>query len=388
MTEIRCASALSTEIEPLLATRRAAAQCRTVLGGSADAALAFFSPDFGRRSAELAAVLCDELGCQNVIGCTAESLVGRAREHEFEPGISLWAAILPGTTVDRLCLEFMQTPDGGSATGWPEALEQPWPADSAFLFLADPFTFPADWLIERFKDDHPGIPMFGGMASGAATPGENRLIIGNEDVEFGAVGLVLRNVSFRSVVSQGCRPIGHPLIVTRVEANTIQELGGRPAVEQLMSIYDELPNRERELIRLGLHLGRVVSEYQDEYEQGDFLVRNVVGIDRDEGSISIGDYLRVGQTVQFHLRDHQTANAEMELLLARLRDEEGFQPHGGLLFTCNGRGTRFFPSPHHDAALIEQYLNIPLAGFFAAGEIGPIGGDNFVHGYTASLVVF
>ena len=137
----------------------------------------------------------------------------------------------------------------------------------------------------------------------------------------------------------------------------------------------------------GVHLGRVVSEYQDQFEQGDFLVRNLVGMDQESGSIAIGDYLKPGQTVQFHLRDHQTASDELKFLLARLRDDESFTPHGGLLFTCNGRGTRLFPSPHHDAALIEEYLGIPLAGIFAAGEIGPIGGQNFLHGFTASLAV-
>jgi small ligand-binding sensory domain FIST len=196
-------------------------------------------------------------------------------------------------------------------------------------------------------------------------------------------------VRLRTVVSQGCRPIGRPYVVTKAERNVIFELGGRPALVQLREIFAELPTREQQLVQQALHVGRVVSEYQDRFEQGDFLVRNVVGIDSTSGAIAIGDYIRAGQTVQFHIRDEEAADAELKQLLAKARAASDAPPAGGLLFTCNGRGTRMFSQPHHDAAAIAQACGpLPLAGFFAQGEIGPIGRQNFVHGFTASLALF
>ncbi|MBM4092552.1 MAG: hypothetical protein FJ276_24490, partial [Planctomycetes bacterium] len=234
------------------------------------------------------------------------------------------------------------------------------------------------------------LRVVGGMASGAAEPGTNRIFIGTDCLTEGAA-VVLMNGAVRvtTVVSQGCRPIGHHLIVTRSEGNLVHELGGQPALLQLKKIFDTLSTTEQRMVNSGLFLGRVVNEYQDRFEQGDFLVRNVLGIDPDNGSIAVGDFLRPGQTVQFHVRDHQTAHDEMRHLLARARDGSEGVPRGALLFTCNGRGSRLFSEPHHDARLIQKtFGDIPLAGFFAAGELGPIGGKNFMHGFTASVALF
>jgi small ligand-binding sensory domain FIST len=180
----------------------------------------------------------------------------------------------------------------------------------------------------------------------------------------------------RTVVSQGCRPIGKPLVVTKAERNIIHELGGKPALVQLREIFDALPTREQRLVQTALHVGRVVSEYQERFEQGDFLVRNVIGIDSSSGAVAIGDYIRPGQTVQFHVRDQEAADAELKQLLAGAATKNP-SPHGGLLFTCNGRGTRMFSQPHHDAeAIARSFGPLPIAGLFAAGEIGPIGRQN------------
>jgi small ligand-binding sensory domain FIST len=190
------------------------------------------------------------------------------------------------------------------------------------------------------------------------------------------------------LVSQGCRPIGDPFVITKAERNVIYELGGVPAVVQLHNLLISLPTHEQDMVRRGLHLGRVVNEYQEHFEYGDFLIRNVLGIDPESGAIIIGDYVRVGQTVKFHLRDWQSADADLRQMLAAVR-KSGGAPGGALLFTCNGRGTRLFPEPHHDALAIREVLgDIPVAGFFAAGELGPVGGRNFMHGFTASIALF
>jgi small ligand-binding sensory domain FIST len=272
--------------------------------------------------------------------------------------------------------------------GWPERLEDDWPADATLLLLADPFSFPVDRLIARLADDHPGVPIIGGMASGGYSPGTNTLVVDQRSYDSGAVGVVIGGAKIRPVVSQGCRPIGRPLVITKAEENLIVELGGRPALERLREVYAELGPGDRELVKTSLHVGRAASEYTDQFRRGDFLVRNVLGADPDMGVLAIGDAVRVGQTVQFHVRDAGTAHEDLVELLDR--DEvTGSNPAGALVFTCNGRGSRLFANPDHDARCIAERLGpIPTAGFFAQGEIGPIGRRNCLHGFTASIALF
>jgi small ligand-binding sensory domain FIST len=201
----------------------------------------------------------------------------------------------------------------------------------------------------------------------------------------GAVGVIIGpGVTLSSVVSQGCRPIGRPLAVTKAERNIIYELAGQPALHRLMQMAtDGISARDVQLINQGLHMGLVIDEHKAEFARGDFLIRNVIGADRANGAIAIGDEIEVGTTVQFHVRDAEAADEDLREMLADRRAE------GVLLFTCNGRGTRLFDEPDHDAGVIGDLLgDPPVAGFFAAGEIGPVGGTNFVHGFTASMALF
>jgi small ligand-binding sensory domain FIST len=214
--------------------------------------------------------------------------------------------------------------------------------------------------------------------------------LGGREIHSGAVAVLVHGpIRMRTVVSQGCRPIGSPFVVTKADRNVILELGGRPALAQLQELFGSLAPDEQRLAQHGLHVGQVIDEYRATFGRGDFLVRNVQGADPDTGAIAIGDWVRVGQTVQFHVRDAATADEDLNLLLAAAKDESTAQCKGALLFTCNGRGTRLFNQPHHDAGTVARYWNdLPLAGFFAQGEIGPIGGKNFVHGFTASIALF
>jgi small ligand-binding sensory domain FIST len=200
----------------------------------------------------------------------------------------------------------------------------------------------------------------------------------------GAVAVLLSDdVPVTPVVSQGCRPIGQPFTVTNAKQNLVLELAGQPAMQRLQELVLAADEDERELMRQGLHLGVVVDEHKLDFSRGDFLVRNVLGADRNNGAIAVGELVQVGQTVQFHVRD---ANAADEDLRALLNSVEG---DAALLFTCNGRGSHLFGVPNHDAGVVDDLLGpLPLAGAFCAGEIGPVGGKNFLHGFTASLAVF
>lgn len=386
---LRCASALSTLETTHLALREACTQALEQLGGTPDLAMLFFSPHHGRQPERLAAEACELLGTDNLLGCNGEAIVGTGREIEHDPAISLWLAKWPGVQTSLFQLQFERTREGGVIQGWPESLAGEWPADTFLMLLGEPFSFPTDLLLDRLNEDRPGVPVVGGMASGGSEPGDNRLLLGRASLAEGAAAVLVSGpVRLRTVVSQGCRPIGRPFVVTRAERNVIQELGGKPALIQLKEIFDGLPTREQLLVQKALHVGRVVSEYQERFEQGDFLVRNVVGIDPNNGAIAVGDYIRPGQTVQFHVRDQEAADAELRQMLAAA-GKRSTGPAGALLFTCNGRGTRMFSQPHHDAECIAKALGpVPVAGLFAQGEIGPIGRQNFIHGFTASVAIF
>lgn len=384
------ASAVSTQPDLGQALEQVCESALEQLQATPHLAVLFVSAEYPSPDDGLAARVSARLNTDLLLGGTGESIVGTGREIEGQPAVSLWLARMEGVRLVPMHLQLERTSDGASIVGWPDQLSEHWPTRATMLVIGDPFTFPADLMVERLNEDRPDLCVVGGMASGAAVPGESRLFLGHEVLKTGAVAVMLDGpVKATTVVSQGCRPIGHHLIVTKSEGNLIQELGGKPALLQLKSIFDTLATSEQQLVQRGLHLGRVVNEYQDRFTQGDFLIRNVLGIDPDTGSIAVGDFIRPGQTVQFHVRDHHTADEEMRQLLAAVRGDAWRSPLAGLLFTCNGRGTQLFPEPHHDARLVREYLgDIPLAGFFAAGEIGPIGGKNFMHGFTASLVLF
>lgn len=387
---LKCAAALSTHLDGNAAIDEACGKALADLAETPDLAVLFLSSHFAGAADGLASRACDVLGTEQLLGCTGESLVGTGREVEEQPAASVWLARWPGVTIRPFHLEFERTHEGGAFEGWPDDLACEWPAGAFLMLLGEPFSFPADFQLERMNEDRAGVPVIGGMASGGHSPGENRLLLGRHSYAEGAVAALVHGpVRLRTVVSQGCRPIGQPFVVTKAERNILHQLGGRPALLQLKQIFDELPTRDQVLVQRGLHVGRAMSEYKDRFEQGDFLVQNVIGIDPQTGAIATGGYVRAGQTVQFHVRDQESADAELKQMLAALKKTPGAAPAGGLLFTCNGRGTRLFKEASHDAGLIARtFGDLPLAGFFAQGEIGPVGGQNFIHGFTASIALF
>lgn len=359
-------------------------------GETPDLSFVFVSHHHRGAFHELSRLIQERLNSRVLIGCAGESVAGGELEIENEPAISLWSASLPDASLVPFHLEFERTPDGVVSTGWPTELESSLDDVRAVFLLGEPFSTAIDPIIERLQTDLPGVPLIGGMASGGRGPGENGLFLNDEQVGFGAVGVMVRGgPQIESVVSQGCRPIGQNFIVTKAQDNLVQELGGKPAMERLQEIFTELPERDQELVQQGPHLGIVMNEYQEKFELGDFLISNVVGVDQESGAVAIGNRIRVGQTVRFHVRDAQTAHEELHALLSRCVASKESAPAAALLFSCNGRGTRLFPGANHDAGSIQKrFNNVPLTGFFAQGELGPVGDRNYIHGYTASIAVF
>jgi small ligand-binding sensory domain FIST len=326
---------------------------------------------------DIAAAVRTTLRPGTLLGCTAESVLGGAREVEQRPALALWA----GHTgpVAPFHVRVTPTPDGTAVVGWPEAVDP-----SALLLLADPFTFPVDEVLGHLGDDRPGLPVVGGLASGAPAPGGNRLVVDDRVFTDGAVGAYLGpDVDVTTVVSQGCRPVGDPFVITSAEGNIVYELAGKPALERLQDVARGLDEGERQLLSQGVHLGRVIDESKTTFGPGDFLVRNVLGGDPSNGAIAVGGLVEVGSTAQFQVRDAASADADLRQLLG------GRHADAALVFTCNGRGTRLFGRPDHDAEVVtEGFPGAAVAGMFCAGELGPVGRRNFLHGFTASVVLF
>ena len=384
------AAALSTIPETSRAAEEVCAQIEAQGGSSPDLAVVFLTPHHVEAAEPLLATLHARLQPRCLLGCTGESVAGNDREIEQQPALSLWVGRWnESMQLDPFHLTLAETPDGYSLFGWPDALLAA-SAQATVLLLADPYTFPADGFLKQMNENHPGVQVFGGMASAVRAADQNRLLLGTEVHLQGAVGVLLQgNGRVRGIVSQGCRPIGEPMVITRAQRNIILELGGHTPLARLQELWPALPERDRQLVQQGLHIGRVINEYQDQFGRGDFLVRNVMGLDQDSGALAVTDHVRVGQTVQFQVRDAATASEDLHSLLQLERAAQPGPAQAALLFTCNGRGTHLFDAPHHDARAVRTELGpIPLAGFFAAGELGPVGGQNFIHGFTASVALF
>ena len=355
------------------------------LGSAPDLVVCFFSMEHAGAAAGIALSLSERTGTSAIIGCTAQGVIGDGRELEGEPGLAVWMARLPDVAVKPFALQVLPLEDGVGVSGWPDLASE---AGASVLLLADPFSFPADSFLERLNQEQPGLRVVGGMVSGATEPGRHQLLCGTDVLDGGAAGVALVGpVDIRVVVSQGCRPVGSPFAVTRGEGNVVHELGGRSAVDRLRQMLATLDQHEQELLRGGgLQVGQVIDEHKASFERGDFLVRGLLGADPETGSIAVADSVEVGQTLQFHVRDAGAADEDLELLLAPV---PGWSPRGVLLFSCNGRGRGFFGEPDHDAARVAAATGqAPMAGFFAQGELGPVGGRNFVHTFTASMAVF
>ena len=358
-------------------------------GVSPDLSFVFVSHEHADRFEELAPRLAVKSQSRVLLGCTGEAIACGDQEIETGPAISLWSAILPGASIEPFQAEFAQTPDGIICEGLPKAASEGQDLRAAFV-LGEPFSSAPQSIIDHFATEFPGTALFGGMASGGSEPDTNRLFLNSKLVPQGAIGVLVRGgPMIRSVVSQGCRPIGTHFVVTKAESNVIYELGGVAPIEQLQELLPSLSEDEQQLLQRGLHIGIVMNEYQESFARGDFLITNVLGAREEDGSIAIGNLIRVGQTVQFHVRDAVTADEDLVALLAKYHEDQTKRAQAALLFSCNGRGTRLFDAPNHDSSEIQRELGpLPLAGFFAQGELGPVGDKNYIHGFTASVAIF
>jgi small ligand-binding sensory domain FIST len=350
----------------------------------------FASPHHLKALSTFLPLIQERLSTPTLLGCTGGGVIGDCHEIENRPGLALMVAHLPGVRITPFHIEQTDLETSWSATYWQQRLAVSPASEPTFVLLPDPFTIAAQTLLDTFNDAFPQRPVLGGLASGGQSASSCALFL-NGAVQHGAVGAVLEgNFTLRTVVSQGCKPIGQAQIITRCESQIIHELGGRPALEVVTETLAALSPEDQALARTALLMGRVIDEYKESFGRGDFLIRTFIGADPTSGAIAVGDAFRVGQTVQLHVRDAETAREDLHLLMASLALDLAQQPaRGVLLFSCNGRGAHLYGESDHDSRVITETTGtLPMAGFFCNGEIGPIGNTNFLHGFTASIGIF
>jgi small ligand-binding sensory domain FIST len=382
----RIGTGLSTEHDPLQAGLAAA--------GSASEALGTASPDLAVVFASGAHLVAPEAMLEGVhsalhpstlIGCGAGGVLGDGRELEQGTAVAVWAAAFDEGEATPFHAEVLGDEPPFHVAGLPDL-----DGSSGVLLLSDPYSFPTDPVLDAIAEESPAVPVLGGIASARTAAGDAALFLGDSVCDSGAVGVSLRGVEMLPCVSQGAAPVGREVTITASEGNVIHELAGRPAIETLQVIISELSTRERGLVAGGLLIGMVIDGGKPDYEQGDFLVRGVLGAESESGALVVGAPVETGQVVRLHARDARSADEDLhQALKLRVQALAGELPAGALVFTCNGRGSAMFGIPDHDVEAIEHELGgAPAAGFFAAGEIGPVGGRSFLHGFTATLAVF
>lgn len=383
----RCGDGFAAGSDLLKAALDAAEQVRTALHGSVPHLACIFVTGSDHAAVEAALLLAGErVGARTTIGCSAYGVIGAGQAAEAATSVSVWAAYLPGARLRAFHLEVLPGEDSVAIVGMPDQR----PDDAVAVLLADPWSFPADGFVAQSSDALPGLPFVGGLAFGARGAGSVRLLLDGRTVDRGAVGVLLGGpVGLRTLVSQGCRPIGPAMAVTAADGNLILELAGVPALAKLRSVLAELPAKEQALVTAGLQIGVAVDEYGEGQGQGDYLVRGIVGSDEERGGIAVGDVVEVGRTVRFQVRDADAASADLASMLMLFRAAGELDPvEGALLFSCNGRGRAMFGDARHDVRMVAAELQArSVAGFMAAGEIGPVGGRNHLHGFSASMLL-
>jgi small ligand-binding sensory domain FIST len=382
---LRIGCGLSEHPEARVGAIEAANQARIGLGGAdADLVLIFAS---GAHLAAPEATLEgieEALSPAALVGCGAAGVVGVGREVEGGTAISVWAAAFDEGVAETFHAHVEPVGDALALEGLPA------PDDaSGLLLFPDPSTFPTARVLQELGRAAPAVPVVGGLASGETTDGAVVLFRDGEVHTDGAVGVRLEGIELLPCVSQGAAPVGPELTITAADGHVIQELAGRPALQALQEAILNLDATERALVEGGLLLGIVIDGGKPEYDQGDFLVRGLLGADPDDGTIAVAAPVNTGQVVRLHARDAASADTDLRDGLALRRAALGGErPAGALIFTCTGRGAGMFGIGHHDAGALADELGAPAAGFFAAGEIGPVGGEPFVHTFTATVAVF
>jgi small ligand-binding sensory domain FIST len=362
---------------------------------SLDLGFLYVSTAFASDYPRLLPLLADKLPIKKLVGCSGGGIVGNGQEFEDKPAIALLVGHLPNADCHIFHLDDSDLPDLDSPPDrWEKITNVGASLATSFILLGDPFSFPINDLVQGLDFAYPNAVKVGGLASSGGM-GANALFCFHEQNQYklyrtGLLGVALwGDVVIDPVVAQGCRPIGKIFQVSECERNLILGLEGKPPLSLLQDTVSELSQSDRELAQHSLFIGVVMNEFQANPSQGDFLIRNIIGVDPRSGAIAVGDRIRPGQRIQLHLRDSNASAEDLEMALVNYTNQLRLEapntsPNAALMFACMGRGERLYGKPNFDSELLQKHLGlIPLGGFFCSGEIGPVGGTTFLHGYTS-----
>jgi small ligand-binding sensory domain FIST len=388
---------LSTKVSLEAALQDVAQQVLDGLEGrSPDFGLLFISNAFASEYSRLLPLLAEKIEIKYLIGCSGNGIIGGGKELEDTPALSLLVANLPEAQILTFHIDDEQMPDLDSPPDrWHELIGIPPKEQPNFVILSDPFSFHINDLLQGLDFAYPSAVKVGGLASSAGM-GSNALFCSHPESGYtlhrqGLVGVAIwGNVTIDAVVAQGCRPIGKLMQVSECDRNIILSLEDRPPLETLQEIVSDLSESDRDLAQHSLFIGVVMNEFKQSTEQGDFLIRNIIGVDPKSGAIAVGDKVRPGQRIQLHLRDAKASAEDLEEALRRYTDQVNTESiQAAVMFACGGRGERLYGKPNFDSSIFSQYIGKqPVSGFFCGGEIGPVGGTTFLHGYTSVFGIF
>ena len=370
--------------------------CEQVLldleGQAPDLAIVFISAHHASSYYSAPELIIEKLSPGALIGCSAAGVIGAGHEVERRSAVAVCAATMPGVNVHTFAVENFDLPDmDAPPETWEELIGAPASECPAIILLPDPFSIPAGDLLSGLDYAYPRAVKVGGLVSGGEGPGSNALFIGKQVRRSGLVGAAFTgDLVVDSVVAQGCKPIGQPMVITESDRNIILSLDGEQPLDVLRSLFQQADDGERRLIERSLQIGIVMDPLNDSFAAGDFLIRNVIGADEQDGTLAVGELVQEGQVVQFHVQDADAADEDLRVMLERYAEGmSGGEPASALLFTCLGRGQKLFGAPDHETGRFRSIVApIPVTGFFGNGEIGPVGGATFLHGYTSSFAVF
>ncbi len=395
--QMQWTNALSTRPSLEAAINDVVEQAVASLTAPAHLGLVFISSAFMSEYSRLLPLLAEKLSVPILIGCSAGGVIGRnqtgkTEEIEAEPALSLTLAHLPGVEIQPFHVVAEELPDSDSSpTAWIDLIGVPPSPVPQFILLSSPFAGGTNDLLQGLDFAYPGSVVVGGQASSGFMNGRVGLFCNDTLYREGTVGIALSgNIVLDTIVAQGCRPIGEPLQVTKAERNIILELDEKVPLMVLRSLINSLSEEDRTLAQHSLFVGLAMDEFRLNLHSGDFLIRNILGVDPNAGAIAIGDRIRAGQRLQFHLRDAEASSQDLEILLQEYQNENIGEPSpvGALMFTCLGRGTGLYGKPNFDSQLFSRYIqDIPMGGFFCGGEIGPVSGRTFLHGYTSVFAI-
>ena len=367
---------------------------RALLPREIDLGLGFISPGWAEFVEEIYDILKNSLGVPRLAGCIANGVIANQWEFEQKGGIALGLYHLPGSRIESLSFSSklaQEAISSGEDDYWRKLIEPGAEGINGWLVFAEPLQINIEEWLATWEASFPGTPLYGGLAH-FDPDAMSTMVMGDDGVmlEGGIAIGIGGGVGLAGLTAQGCTPIGDALTVTKAKGNILERLGNRPALSMLENAYNGLSEETRTRIRGNLFLGLAVDEYLDDFQRGDFLVRNLLASSDPKGSLAVGAYPRVGQTAQFQIRDKVGASEELETLVARTKDQlRGKRVFGACVSDCSGRGSRLFGELHHDSKAVYPLVEPQGAvGFFGNGEFGPVGGKNFVHGYTVSMAVF